>query len=135
MGFQEAVGSAFSKFATFSGRARRAEYWWFALFCAIASLVLGLLDATLLGHSGPQSGPFDGLWSLIAFLPSLSVMVRRLHDVNRSGWWFWIVLIPVIGALLLLWWMIKPGDAGDNQFGPDPIAHPGSTQIPRVPRR
>jgi uncharacterized membrane protein YhaH (DUF805 family) len=135
MGFQEAVRSAFSKFATFSGRARRAEYWWFTLFCALASVVLSILDATLLGHGGPQSGPFDGLWSLIAFLPSLSVMVRRLHDVNRSGWWFWIVLIPLVGALILLWWMIKPGDAGDNDFGPDPIAHPDSTQIPRVPRR
>lgn len=117
MDFQTAVKTCFQKYATFSGRARRAEYWWFALFNLIASLVLGFIDGALFG--GQVLGT---IYSLAILIPSIAVGARRLHDIGRSGWWLLIGLIPLIGALVLLWWFIQPSQEGSNQFGPDPLA-------------
>ena len=137
MGFLEAVQSCFNNFVTFSGRARRAEYWWFGLFCFGIGLVATLLDHRLTGSPLRHTGPIVGLVSLAIFLPSLAVTVRRLHDVNRSGWWLLIVLVPLIGVLILLYlillyWTIKRGDAGSNTYGPDPIGYASS--IPPISR-
>lgn len=110
----EAVGSCFSKFATFSGRARRAEYWWFALFNLIVGVVLQLVQGNA------ETGIAD-LYSLVILLPSLAVSARRLHDIDRSGWWQLLVFVPIVGWIVLLIWFCKPGTIGRNPYGDDPI--------------
>ena len=105
----------------FSGRARRKEYWMFTLFSLIASVLLTVLDV-MFGTLDTASG-----WGLLGFLyflavllPGLAVSVRRLHDIDKSGWWLLLILIPIIGALVLLVFAIMEGTRGDNRFGPDP---------------
>ena len=114
MDFMTSVKTCFRKYADFSGRARRSELWWFALFCFAISVVLGLLDG--------GSGLLSGLWSLAILLPSLAVGARRLHDTDRSGWWLLIAFIPLIGFLVLLYFYVSQGTTGPNRFGPDPRA-------------
>jgi uncharacterized membrane protein YhaH (DUF805 family) len=136
MDIQTAVSTCFSKYATFSGRARRAEYWWFTLFLFIANAILGLLDGMSFGWGHGMGQPLSALFSLATFLPSLAVSVRRLHDTGRSGWWLLLVLIPLIGWLVLLWWFVTEGDAGANAYGPDPLRDDdaGPSSVPPVPR-
>ncbi len=122
MGMQEAVRSVFSKYVDFTGRARRAEYWWFALFSVVVSLILMGLQSMLFGVAFGQMGILSGLWSLATILPSIAVGVRRLHDLDKSGWWLLIALVPIIGGLLLLYWFVQRGTVGQNQYGPDPVA-------------
>jgi len=122
MGFAEAVTSCFSKYVTFSGRAPRSEFWWYVLFVFIGSIVFSILDATMFS-SGMQSVGFLGLlWTLVTLLPSISVAVRRLHDTNRSGWWYWLFLVPLIGFIILIIWFASVGSSGSNRFGHDPLA-------------
>lgn len=103
-------------YAEFSGRASRTEYWMFILFNLIASTILIVLDA--ISHIAPL---FLFLYLLAVFLPSLAVQVRRLHDTNRSAWWFFLLLIPFIGSLVLLIFMVLPGDSHTNHYGPQPL--------------
>ena len=91
MTFQESIRVCFSKYADFSGRADRSEYWWFVLFIIIVSLATSMLSSVL-----------SGLFSLGTLLPSIAVATRRLHDTDRSGWWQLILFIPVIGAIVLI---------------------------------
>ena len=111
------------KYAVFSGRARRKEYWMFVLFnvifVIIASIIDGLLGTTIKGFG---FGLFYALYVLAVIIPSLAVGVRRLHDTGRSGWWLLIGLIPVIGGIWLLVLMVLNGNPGDNKYGPDPKA-------------
>src|SRR3712207_18440 len=123
MGFQEAVATCFRNYAVFEGRARRSEYWWFFLFNVLMQGATGLVDAALFGDD--SVGLVNGLYSLAVLLPGLAVAVRRLHDVDRSGWWLLISFIPVIGIVLLIVWFSQKGDAGPNRFGPDPAPAPG----------
>lgn len=122
MNMIEAVKSVFSNYATFSGRARRAEYWWFILFSLIVSLVLGFVD----GFTGMMMGAGDmgvlsTIWSLGALIPSIAVGVRRLHDIDRTGWWLLIWLIPIIGWIVLIVFAATRGTNGPNRFGADPL--------------
>lgn len=118
-----------SKYATFSGRASRPEYWWWILALIIASAITGLIDgmiiAPMLGFEAfaENAGrPLTMLMSLAIFLPALGVSIRRLHDVDKSGWWVLVGLVPVVGALVLLYFYIQRGDEGANQFGePEPL--------------
>lgn len=119
MGFVDAIKSVFGKYATFSGRASRSEYWYFYLFYFIAYLVLAALDMAL-----GSVVLFTGIYLLGIIVPIVSLSVRRLHDVNRSGWWYWIFLVPLVGAILLLFWACTKGTTGDNRFGADPLAQP-----------
>lgn len=128
MTFTDAVRSAFRNYATFDGRARRSEFWFFALFTILAQAAAGLLDETL--YFGAGRGPAAGLVSLLLFLPSLAVAVRRLHDGGRSGWWILICLLPLIGWLILLIWYLSRGEAGPNRFGPDPRGFAGGPDLP-----
>jgi len=108
------------KYATFSGRAQRAEYWYFALFNIIISFVLVGID-TVLGFGGDMGmGVLSGIYSLAVLLPSLAVGVRRLHDIERSGWWLLIGFIPLIGFIVLIIWFVKDSQAGENKYGPNP---------------
>ncbi len=95
------------QYADFSGRAQRAEYWFFTLFSSLAYIVLAILDG-LLGLFSLEAGIglLSGLYSLAVLIPNLSVLFRRLHDTNRSGWWMLIALIPLIGAIVLLVFLV-----------------------------
>ena len=109
------------KYATFEGRARRSEYWYFVLFYVLVIFVLVIVDG-LAGTFSEEAeiGLFSGLFMLATILPSLAVMVRRLHDTDRSGWWVLINLIPIVGALVLLVFTVLDSQPGTNRFGPNP---------------
>lgn len=111
------------KYAVFSGRARRKEYWYYALFNAIISIVLVAVDfMTGLFSFDANAGLFSGVYGLAVLIPSIAVGLRRLHDTNRSGWWLLIAFIPLIGGIVLLVFMVQDSDQGDNRFGPNPKA-------------
>ncbi len=112
------------KYAVFSGRARRKEYWFFVLFNLIISLVLTFIDSafgTLNEETG--YGLLSGVYSLAVLIPSLAVAVRRLHDTGRTGWWLLIGLIPLIGLIVLLIFFVQDSKPGDNEYGPNPKEH------------
>jgi uncharacterized membrane protein YhaH (DUF805 family) len=106
-------------YATFSGRARRTEFWMYLLVYVVMVVVASVLDA-LLG----TAGLLGGLVALVHIIPSLALQARRLHDIDRSGWWMLIWFIPLIGWLILLYWNIKEGDTGSNRFGASPKGEP-----------
>jgi uncharacterized membrane protein YhaH (DUF805 family) len=121
----EAVKVCFAKYAVFEGRARRAEFWWFALFelmvLVVAMLMDGGSDEPGYRRGGSNLGFVEILILLALFLPGLAVQVRRLHDTNASGWWVLASLIPVVGGPALLIWNCVPGTKGANRYGPDPL--------------
>jgi uncharacterized membrane protein YhaH (DUF805 family) len=112
---------ALKQYAVFKGRARRKEYWFFALFNLIVSAVLTVVDY-MTGSLDMELGVglLSGLYSLAILIPSLAVTVRRLHDTDRTGWWLLIAFIPLIGAIVLLVFMLLDSKPGDNQYGPNP---------------
>ena len=110
MNFVDSIKICFSKYADFNGRAKRPEFWWFTLFLFLANLVLGMLGDMI-----------SMLFSLATLLPSLAVGARRLHDTNRSGWWQLLWLIPVIGWIVMIVFLVQEGEAGDNRFGNVPL--------------
>ena len=105
------------KYASFSGRARRTEYWMFFLVYFVIALVIGGVEGLL-----SIGGYLTGIFALVHLLPSLGVTVRRLHDTGRSGWWILLSFIPIIGALVLLYFMVISGAPQDNAYGPNPKA-------------
>lgn len=109
------------QYAVFKGRARRKEYWFFFLFNLIASLVLTVVDF-ITGSLDPELGMglLSGLYTLAVLIPSLAVTVRRLHDTDRTGWWLLIGLVPLIGAIVLLVFMLLDSQSGVNQYGANP---------------
>lgn len=113
MGFQTAIKTCLTeRYMNFTDRAARSEFWWFALFSLLASLLLGGVSDIL-----------GGIFALAILLPAIGVAVRRLHDLDRSGWWYLLVLVPLIGPLVLIFaFFIHRGTVGDNRFGPDPLA-------------
>jgi uncharacterized membrane protein YhaH (DUF805 family) len=121
MNLLEAIKSGFSNYVNFSGRAIRSEYWYWTLFVFVLVGVLGIIDEWL--NPGLSMGAFsifNGLVSLALFLPGLAVSVRRLHDIDRTGWWL-LLSFTVIGIVLLIVWACQPGTPGPNRFGPDPM--------------
>lgn len=136
MTFTDAVRSGFSNYVTFSGRARRSEFWFWFLFMIIAIVVAGLLDGMLfpgmtemqadmgdgMASFEGQGGPISALVVLGLFLPGLAMQIRRLHDVDRSGWWVLLSFIPLIGTIVLIVWWATEGTRGPNRFGSDPKA-------------
>ena len=113
------------KYATFAGRARRKEYWWFMLFYSLVMTGLVIGDMMLVGPDAVAiygGGPLTGIGFLAFFLPGLAVTVRRLHDHDRSGWFILLGLLPFIGAIILFIFNVQRGTIGDNRFGPDPLA-------------
>ena len=109
------------KYAQFSGRSRRKEYWMFTLFHCLIAILLCVLSL-LLRDSGlsPVVSIVFGLYLLAVLVPSLAVSVRRLHDTGKSGWLFLLVLIPIVGPIILLVFFVLEGNSGVNQYGPDP---------------
>ncbi|MBS0565126.1 MAG: DUF805 domain-containing protein [Proteobacteria bacterium] len=146
MTFSAAVSTCLSKYATFSGRAPRSEYWWFALFNFLVGIVATVLDKIGFG-TGPDSKEIFGAISSLALLvPSVAVAARRLHDVDRSGFFqllpvgvlcvslglalfadsrplMWVAVAATVGATILFFvWTVSRGTVGANRFGGDPIA-------------
>ena len=120
MTFMDAIKTCFSKYATFKGRASRPEYWYWCLFSLLGIICTFVIDGLILNDL--ENTPVNLLFSIITFLPGLAVSVRRLHDVNRSGWWV-LLLFTVIGLILLLYWALRKSDEGENRFGALEIQH------------
>ncbi|MCL5016511.1 MAG: DUF805 domain-containing protein [Patescibacteria group bacterium] len=109
------------KYALFSGRARRAEYWYFALFNIIAYIALWIIDALISNASAQGNFYFLTLfYDLAVILPSFAVGSRRLHDTGRSAWWLLIGLVPIAGAIVLIIFFLGDSQSGSNQYGPNP---------------
>jgi len=149
MSFSDAIKSVFSQYANFSGRARRSEFWFFYLFIIIVNAVFGILFAVTGGASAATTNPdatmtdtsaglaagamvVVAIWGLVGLalvLPSLAVMIRRLHDQDRSGFFWWLSVIPFVGGIIMLVLYAQPGTVGPNRFGPDPKG----AQLPAAP--
>jgi uncharacterized membrane protein YhaH (DUF805 family) len=121
MGFGEAIQSCLRQYVGFTGRARRSEYWWFALFGLIVSIVADLIDAMLGTMSDSNVGVFGAIVGLALLLPSIAVAIRRLHDTSRTGWWILIGLIPIVGWIILIVFYVQDSHP-DNKYGPSPKA-------------
>jgi uncharacterized membrane protein YhaH (DUF805 family) len=113
--FGGAVRTCFGKYATFAGRARRPEFWYFALFNFLVGTAASIADSVLFGMDG--ASPLNGLYSLAVLAPSLAVGARRLHDTDRSGWWQLLFLVPVLGWIVLIVFWCQRGTEGPNRFG------------------
>jgi uncharacterized membrane protein YhaH (DUF805 family) len=151
MGFGEAIRVCLMKYVDFNGRARRSEYWWFVLFALLVGIATAVIDRIVAPEyvAAHGRGPVGMLASLALLLPSIAVSVRRLHDIDRTGWWIGIFYVAIIvlaffaigaaftghaaAALIMLlmilalciWlivWFATKGTAGPNRFGPDPLA-------------
>jgi len=109
MSFTDSIKICFAKYAEFTGRAKRPEYWWFALFCFIIALILEVAGSYV-----------SWAFSLATLLPSLAVGTRRLHDMNKSGWMQLIWIIPVLGWIYMIYLLAQPGNEADNQYGAPP---------------
>ena len=108
MNFGQAISTCFSKYATFSGRASRPEFWWFFLLQILASIAASMFGDVV-----------SSLVSLALLLPALAVGARRLHDIGKSGWWQ-LIMLTVIGLLLLIYWWVQPAGEGGNTHGAAP---------------
>ncbi|MEK6636895.1 MAG: DUF805 domain-containing protein [Pseudomonadota bacterium] len=110
------------RYADFSGRSRRMEYWMFVIFNIMVSFAASIIDmvAGTATAIGGVTGVFSALVFLALLIPGIAVTVRRLHDQDKSGWWFLIIFIPLLGAIVLLVFMFLEGTKGDNRFGSDP---------------
>lgn len=111
MTFTQSIRTCLSKYANFSGRASRSEYWWFVLAVFLVSVALNIIN---------PSGTLGGLFSLAILLPLIAAEVRRLHDTNRSGWFILLNLIPLVGWIILLVWKVQKSDEGTNQYDVQP---------------
>lgn len=109
------------KYTVFTGRARRKEYWFFVLFNVLILVLLVVVDG-LLGTFNEAAGVglFSGLYSLAVLIPGIAVLVRRLHDIDRTGWWALIGLVPFVGGIVLLVLAALDSTPGENRFGPNP---------------
>ncbi|MEZ5839865.1 MAG: DUF805 domain-containing protein [Hyphomicrobiales bacterium] len=117
MDFKTAVVTCLKeKYATFTGRAMRSEYWYFVLFYLIVGVGLGFVDGMLFGFEN-EFQPLSTIFGLGMLVPSIAVGVRRLHDTDRTGWWLLVVFVPVIGFFVLLFFYVQKGTEGRNRFG------------------
>jgi len=150
LGFRQAVVRVFRNYVTFSGRARRAEFWWWLLFLVLVDIGCTVLDGLVFGTgqagrcgfgmfwgnwvfmpggegfcAEAHGGPVTFVWNVATFLPTLALWSRRLHDRDHSFWWFLWVVVPMVGWFVLLIGALRRGTRGDNRFGPDPVTTPG----------
>lgn len=122
-----AVSRAFSKYCTFTGRASRSEFWWFALFNFLVAIAVEILTVIIgVGTATSDSGIFlitgipmvlMSIYNIVILLPSWGLFFRRLHDVGRSGWWWLIGLIPLVGPIVLLVFLCSPSQPFQNRYG------------------
>ena len=117
MDFQTSIKTCFNKYADFSGRALRSEFWWFVLFGLLGGIVTVIIDVMILGYSVESYGPINIIFSVVLILPSIAVTARRLHDINKSGWWQ-LIELTIIGILLIIIWNATEGEKKKNIYGP-----------------
>ncbi len=120
MNFGDSIKSGFNRYFDFNTRSSRSEYWWWYLFTALVGYALMFFGGAMV-NMGIEAGlmlPF--IWYLGVIIPTLALSVRRLHDTDRSGWWF-LIAFTGIGALVLLFWFVTRGTEADNDFGADPL--------------
>jgi uncharacterized membrane protein YhaH (DUF805 family) len=115
--------AALKKYADFSGRARRKEYWMFILFYALFAIAAGILDSMIISSAGVPFTPVLTLYSLAMIIPTLALAVRRMHDIGKSGAMILVSFIPLIGGIWFLILTVTEGTTGENQYGPDPKAN------------
>jgi uncharacterized membrane protein YhaH (DUF805 family) len=116
MNFQTSIKTCFNKYAVFSGRASRSEYWFFVLFGIIGGIISVIIDTMILGYSAEANGPINLIFSVALILPSISVAARRLHDLDKSGWWQ-LLWITIIGGILIIIWHATEGTKKNNSHG------------------
>lgn len=117
MNFQSSIKTCFNKFAQFSGRASRSEFWFFVLFGTIGSAVAVVIDTMIFNYSWEEDGPIYIIFQIIIFIPSIAVGSRRLHDIDKSGWWQ-LLIFTIIGIIPLIIWFAKKGYNKKNLYGP-----------------
>ena len=117
MSFVESIQSAIKKYFVWKGRASRSEFWWFVLFVSLGSIVVTIIDIMILGYPIEVNGPMYLIFLVAMFIPSIAVTARRLHDVNRSGWWQ-LIELTIIGILLIIIWNATEGEKKKNIYGP-----------------
>ena len=123
MNFLQAIRSGFVNYFNFSGRACRSEYWFWVLFLMIADIAVDIADSLIFGDA--TYAPINLIFNLGVAIPGTAVSVRRLHDIDKTGWWS-LLLLTVVGLFVLIYWALKPGDEGENRFGNNPLKHDGS---------
>ncbi len=109
-----------NKYAVCNGRASRTEYWMFVLFHYIITIALSFFESITGIFPETELPVLNILYGLAVLIPIIAVVIRRLHDTGRSGWWCLIVLIPIIGAIVLLVWTVQDSHPGENKYGPNP---------------
>jgi|RhiMethySRZTD1v2_1073278.scaffolds.fasta_scaffold99419_5 uncharacterized membrane protein YhaH (DUF805 family) len=114
------------KYAVFSGRSRRKEFWMFVLFTFVVEIVLAIIDAIIGTYNTALGiGLLSGLFYLAILVPSIALNTRRLHDIGKSGWFQLLFIIPIVGFILWIIWMVRDSDDGVNKYGPSPKAPVG----------
>lgn len=134
MNFSNAVKAFFSNYANFKGRAGRSEYWYAILFLIIGNIITTSIDNVI--FSDNDLSPLNSLWSLAVVVPGIALVIRRLHDINKSGWNFFWFLIPIAGLILQIVWFIRES-AGPNQWGQPAgtVAYPAQNGYQEVPQQ
>ena len=126
MDFQTALRSFWKRYRDFRGRSRRSEYWFIQLFLVVTNIAVAIIDLALMGWDVDRfiangGGGIVGLvWILVTIVPALAVLVRRLHDTGKSGWWALVGLLPLVGAIVLLVFTVTDSSPGENKFGLSP---------------
>ncbi len=129
MNFVDSVKTCLvKKYCNLNGRASRSEYWWFAVACSVINTAASMLDRAI---ANPEQTGSVGIISVVVYLalllPNLGVSVRRLHDLNKTGWWLLILFVPIIGVIVYLVFMIMKGTNGVNSYGNDPLESENTT--------
>jgi uncharacterized membrane protein YhaH (DUF805 family) len=127
MSFADSIRTCFTKYAEFKGRASRPEYWWFVLFYLIVYIASAII-----------AGAVDSSWPIVVvglafILPLLAAAVRRLHDTGRSGWWYFIWLVPLAGPIIVIVFLATQGNPGANQYGSPPGGPMMGASVPPPP--
>ncbi|MDC0911613.1 DUF805 domain-containing protein [Aquiluna sp.] len=126
MDFQTALRSFWKRYRDFRGRSRRSEYWFIQLFLVVTNIAVAIIDLALMGWDVDRfiangGGGIVGLvWILVTIVPALAVLVRRLHDTGKSGWWALVGFLPLVGAAVLLVFTVTDSSPGENKFGLSP---------------
>ena len=116
MYFQTSIKTCFNKYAVFSGRASRSEFWFFVLFGFLGGIIAAIIDVMILGYPFEENGPINLIFSVALIVPSISVAARRLHDINKSGWWQ-LLWVTIIGGVLIIIWHATEGTKKNNSHG------------------
>ena len=120
MDFSSAVQSFFNKYATFQGRASRSEFWYAQLFIILTGFFLGFIEGLLGISPFSEVSILASIFQLGVFIPSIAIIARRFHDINKSGWWYFLIL-TIVGVIPVFYWFCKKGNEYENDYGANPL--------------